>query len=168
MPGQLLDVLKVLLLALLYLFFLRVVRAVWVEVDGPVLRRRRSRAETVAVDDLRPADAARVDGGAVAPAEPTAAVPGLVVVAPAESAGRRYALDAELTLGRAPGCRITLDDTFVSQLHARVFEHGGTWFVEDLGSTNGTYLNRDKVAGPAAMRPGDRLRVGSVVLELVA
>jgi hypothetical protein len=161
-PGQLLDVLKVLLLVLLYLFFVRVVRAVWVEVDGPRPRRSRARRDRAATPAAMPSPAPSVVGpaGVGAPA-------GLVVIAPPEAAGRRYALDEELTLGRAPGCRITLDDTFVSQLHARVFEQAGTWFVEDLGSTNGTFLNRDKVAGPAAMRPGDRLRVGSVVLELV-
>jgi len=159
-PGQLLDVLKVLLLVLLYLFFVRVVRAVWVEVDGPRPRRSRARRGRGAAPVPVPSPSSAGPAGAGVPA-------GLVVVAPPEVAGRRYALDEELTLGRAPGCRITLDDTFVSQLHARVFEQSGTWFVEDLGSTNGTFLNRDKVAGPAAMRPGDRLRVGSVVLELV-
>jgi hypothetical protein len=164
-PGPLLDVLKVLLLVLLYLFFLRVVRAVWVEVEGPQLRRRRARVPAGGVaapaEVSSPPRAGRDPSGHAVPA-------GLVVVAPPEAAGRRYELDGELTLGRASGCRITLDDTFVSQLHARVFEQGGTWFVEDLGSTNGTFLNRDKVAGPAPMQSGDRLRVGSVELELVS
>jgi pSer/pThr/pTyr-binding forkhead associated (FHA) protein len=69
-------------------------------------------------------------------------------------------------VGRAAGCQVTLDDTYVSQLHARIFHRDGDLFVEDLGSTNGTYLNRAKVSGPMAMKPGDRLQVGSVVLEL--
>ncbi|MBK5224863.1 MAG: FHA domain-containing protein [Acidimicrobiia bacterium] len=51
-------------------------------------------------------------------------------------------------------------------MHARVFRRDGKLFVEDLGSTNGTYLNRAKVGGPMVMSSGDRLQVGSVVMEL--
>jgi pSer/pThr/pTyr-binding forkhead associated (FHA) protein len=54
----------------------------------------------------------------------------------------------------------------VSQLHARVFLRDGSYYVEDLGSTNGTYLNRKKVSGPLLAQPGDQLQVGSVVLEV--
>jgi pSer/pThr/pTyr-binding forkhead associated (FHA) protein len=54
----------------------------------------------------------------------------------------------------------------VSQLHARVFTRDGQLLVEDLGSTNGTYLNRAKVAGPMVMQKGDRLQVGNTVLEV--
>ena len=54
-----------------------------------------------------------------------------------------FPLGEEVTIGRAPGCSVALaDDTFVSQLHARVFVRDGQPFVEDLGSTNGTFLNR--------------------------
>jgi pSer/pThr/pTyr-binding forkhead associated (FHA) protein len=88
------------------------------------------------------------------------------VVAPAEQKGRVYPLTEELTMGRAAGCQVTLDDTYVSQIHARVFVREGQVYVEDLGSTNGTYLNRGKVAGPMLLGPGDQLQVGSTVLEL--
>jgi pSer/pThr/pTyr-binding forkhead associated (FHA) protein len=70
-------------------------------------------------------------------------------------------------VGRAAGCHVTVDDTYASQLHARVFSRDGQFFVEDLGSTNGTYLNRTKVSGPQVMRRGDRLQVGNTVMELV-
>jgi pSer/pThr/pTyr-binding forkhead associated (FHA) protein len=69
-------------------------------------------------------------------------------------------------MGRAAGCQVTLDDTYVSQIHARVFVREGQVYVEDLGSTNGTYLNRSKVAGPMLLGSGDQLQVGSTVLEL--
>ena len=69
-------------------------------------------------------------------------------------------------MGRAGGCQITLDDTFVSQLHARVFRREGQLYVEDLGSTNGTFLNRKKVTAPIAIRKGDRLQIGKTVMEL--
>ena len=91
----------------------------------------------------------------------------LAIVEPAEQKGRRYDLADELTVGRAAGCQVTIDDTYASQLHARVFARDGQLFVEDLGSTNGTYLNRKKVQGPQVMRRGDRLQVGNTVMELV-
>ncbi len=90
----------------------------------------------------------------------------LVAVEPADQAGRRYPLGDEITVGRAAGCQVTVDDTYVSQLHARVFSRDGQLMVEDLGSTNGTYLNRVKVAGPMVMQKGDRLQVGNTVLEV--
>jgi pSer/pThr/pTyr-binding forkhead associated (FHA) protein len=88
------------------------------------------------------------------------------VLEPPERRGRSYELADELTVGRAPGCQITLDDTYASQLHARIFRRDGQLFVEDLGSTNGTYLNRRKVTAPLPLRKGDRLQVGKTVMEL--
>ena len=58
------------------------------------------------------------------------------------------------------------DDTFVSQLHARVFRRDGDLYVEDLGSTNGTYLNQRKVTTVAAMRKGDKLQIGKTTMEV--
>jgi pSer/pThr/pTyr-binding forkhead associated (FHA) protein len=163
-PEQLLNVLKLCLLALLYLFFLRVVRAVWVEVNGPRLRKAPATPPPVPVaaptgSVSRRDRKARRGGGADSG-------PALVVLAPPDQHGRSYALGDELTIGRAAGCQITLDDTYVSQLHARVFLRDGAYYVEDLGSTNGTYLNRKKVSGPLLAKPGDQLQVGSVVLEV--
>lgn len=79
-----------------------------------------------------------------------------------------FPLGEEVTIGRAPGCSVALaSDTFVSALHARVFLRDGEAFVEDLGSTNGTYLNRDRLSGTSPLRGGDRLQVGHTVLEVV-
>ncbi len=61
---------------------------------------------------------------------------------------------------------MTLDDNYASQLHARVFARDGRWFVEDLGSTNGTYLNRRKVTGPMVIGRGDQLQIGNTIMEL--
>ena len=77
-----------------------------------------------------------------------------------------YSLGTEITVGRAPGCSVMVDDTFVSQVHARVFQREGNYLVEDLGSTNGTYLNKKKLSGTMMMHRGDRLQVGNTVLEL--
>jgi pSer/pThr/pTyr-binding forkhead associated (FHA) protein len=91
----------------------------------------------------------------------------LVVEEPADQRGRSYPISGELTVGRAGGCAISLpDDTFVSSMHARVFrgEREGV-LVEDLGSTNGTFLNGTKVTSPVPLGTGDRLKVGNTVLE---
>lgn len=156
MDEQLLTILKLCLLALLYLFFFRVLRAVWAEIRGPKLAVASARAAA-------PAPTAK----AVRKAERKALPVQLVIVEPAALKGRTYPLAEELTVGRAAGCQVTIDDTYASQIHARVFSRDGQLFVEDLGSTNGTYLNRQKVQGPQAFRRGDRLQVGNTVMELV-
>jgi pSer/pThr/pTyr-binding forkhead associated (FHA) protein len=81
-------------------------------------------------------------------------------------AGHTFPLGDELTVGRAAGCQITLDDTYASQIHARIFTRDGHLHVEDLGSTNGTYLNRRKVSAPMVVNRGDQIQIGSTVLEV--
>ncbi len=158
MPDSLLTILKLCFLALLYLFFFRVLRAVWAEMSP------RATAPTPAPPVASPA---RGWGGAKAAGGNAKAAGGrLRVIEPAETKGQTYDLAEELTVGRAGGCQITLDDTYVSQLHARVFRREGQLYVEDLGSTNGTYLNRKKVTAPIAIRKGDRLQIGKTVMEL--
>ena len=66
----------------------------------------------------------------------------LEVLEPAEQAGRTFDLDEELTIGRSPGCGVpTSYDVYSSTLHARLYHEGGKLWVEDLGSTNGTFVN---------------------------
>jgi pSer/pThr/pTyr-binding forkhead associated (FHA) protein len=150
-PESLLTILKFVFLALVWLFFARVLRAVWAELSPAA------------------APAVPAGGGAAAPAASGGrGVPGRIkVVEPAELRGRTFDLADELTIGRASGCQIALeDDKAVSQLHARLFRKDGRLFLEDLGSTNGTYLNAKKVSGPVALHRGDRLQIGRTVLEV--
>ena len=153
MPETLLTILKLFFLALLYLFFFRVLRAVWAELTAPVVPV-----------------AAPGQAGRPAPrrgAAPTRGELRLKIVEPPADRGKVYDLGDELTVGRASGCQIAIpDDTYVSQLHARIFRRDGQIFVEDLGSTNGTFLNRKKVSAPQPLRRGDRLQIGKTVLEL--
>ena len=154
MPEALLTILKFFLVALVYLFFFRVLRAVWAEVTAaPVPAPAPAGAPSP-----RPARGQ---------SQPQQAKPArLKVIEPAEHRGSQFDLGEELTVGRADGCRIRLDDSFTSQLHARVFSRDGQFFVEDLGSTNGTFVNGSKIAGPAPLRRGDRLKIGKTTLEV--
>ena len=158
MPETLLTVLKLFFLALLYLFFFRVLRAVWAELSAPP----RAAAAAPAASGRR-ASRTTSGGGGAGRGAPLR----LKVLEPAEARGRNYDLGDELTVGRASGCQIALpDDTYASQLHARIFRRDGGVFIEDLGSTNGTFLNRKKVSAPVELRRGDRLQIGKTVLEV--
>jgi pSer/pThr/pTyr-binding forkhead associated (FHA) protein len=90
----------------------------------------------------------------------------LVVEAPEASRGREFLVAGEAMVGRAPGCAIVLSGDYISAHHARLFERDGRVWVEDLGSTNGTVLNGRRVRRPTAMRAGDRLKIGDIVLGL--
>lgn len=159
MPETLLTVLKLFFLALLYLFFFRVLRAVWAELAAPP---RAVAAAPAATSGRREAARATASGGTG-----RGAALRLKVLEPPEARGRNYELGDELTVGRASGCQIALpDDTYASQLHARIFRRDGGVFIEDLGSTNGTFLNRKKVSAPVELRRGDRLQIGKTVLEV--
>jgi hypothetical protein len=87
--------------------------------------------------------------------------PRLVVErAPGHEPGMIYDLDADLVLGRGERAEIRLEDPFASARHARVYEQGNIVVIEDLGSTNGTYLNEELLETPRPLHPGDRVRIG--------
>lgn len=73
---------------------------------------------------------------------------------------------ADVTIGRAPDSTIVLDDDYASNQHARLTLSNGTWVVTDLGSTNGTWIDRTRITTPTPLAPGHRLKVGRTVLEL--
>jgi pSer/pThr/pTyr-binding forkhead associated (FHA) protein len=82
-------------------------------------------------------------------------------------AGRQIPLDSVVDIGREPSLPLHLDeDTQVSRRHARVSVQGGQVLVEDLGSTNGTYVNDQPISAPRTLNPGDKVRIGLTVLEL--
>jgi hypothetical protein len=157
-PEQLLTVLKLCLLALLYLFFLRVLRAVWTEVNPP--------KAALASDRGQAAVAVPAKGRATRSRRKQALPTRLVVVEPAARDGLEFALGPDLTVGRAPGCSLVFDEQYVSQVHSRIFVRDGSVFVEDLGSTNGTWVNGARAVGQMPARLGDRIQIGNVVLEV--
>lgn len=171
MPEQILTVLKVCLLLLIYLFFLRVLRAVWVEVSVQGVTEggasRRSKA------DDRPGRAvvpAPTPGGATATATANAPRPAppaqrVAVIAPAEMMGAPMDVGDVVTVGRDPTSTVTVSDGYLSHHHARFYSSGGGVTVEDMGSTNGTFVNERRIAAPTALNAGDRVRCGSLTLE---
>ena len=83
-----------------------------------------------------------------------------------DEAGRQAALTGPIEIGRDASSSFALQDDQMSRRHARVSAQGDLALVEDLGSTNGTYVNGQQIEGPRAVRPGDQIRVGLTVLEL--
>jgi hypothetical protein len=80
--------------------------------------------------------------------------------APGHTAGMEYDLGDGAVLGRGDQAEIRLEDPFASSRHARLVPQGGIVVIEDLGSTNGTYLNEELLSGPQPLHRGDRVRIG--------
>jgi pSer/pThr/pTyr-binding forkhead associated (FHA) protein len=153
MSDAVLTVLKFCLLALVYLFLVRVVWTVARELRG-------TPAPTPAPLPPQPAPAT--------PAPPRGRKRQwrLVVVQPDAERGQSFAVEGDSTIGRGGGCAVPLTfDTFVSQVHARASDRNGELWVEDVGSTNGTYVNGERIDKPTKLRKGDRVQVGETVLE---
>jgi pSer/pThr/pTyr-binding forkhead associated (FHA) protein len=150
-PPFVLTVLKVALLALLYFFVWRAVRAILADLYGGARRERRTGG--------RQAPSTR-------PVRRGKGTPTKVVVIDEKGSKSTHKLNKTLQIGRGPSSDIRLSDTYASTAHARITNRNGSWMVEDLGSTNGTYLNQRKVTAPAAVSAGDRIRIGKTTLEL--
>ena len=157
MSEGLLTILKFCFLGVLWLFFVRVVRVAWAEVHAPA----------APAAPPAPARAAAASGPASAPAQQSTGPARLTILQPAERRGRSYELGQEVTVGRDTRCQVSLpEDSTVSQNHARIYRRDGRLWLEDLGSTNGTYLNSNAVSSPAVLHKGDRIQVGRAVLEV--
>jgi pSer/pThr/pTyr-binding forkhead associated (FHA) protein len=167
----LLGILKYVLLALLYVFFARVLWAVWSEVRGP---RQVVGPQARAVAPTDPTVAAPSPTGQLKQTKRTTKAPKgrrgnvgrFVVIEPKATRGSAFGVGDEITIGRAATCTIGMpNDSFVSQLHARVFREAGSTMIEDLGSTNGTYLNGKRLATAERVAKGDRVQIGNTVFE---
>ena len=103
--------------------------------------------------------------------KPARGTPGHVWVRDGANAGHRVPLDSALDgtpllIGRGPDAAIRLDDDYVSTRHARIGVSGDTWYVEDLGSTNGTYIGNQRLTQATAIQLGTQVRIGKTTLEL--
>lgn len=144
-------------LALLWLFVFAALRAIRLDVYGPRVPRA-SRAST--------APPPRAQQPAK-PSRPKGRLPRHLVITAGSLAGQSIELDdAPVTIGRAPESTLVLTDDYASTHHARLVPRDGQWLVEDLGSTNGTYLDKAKVTQPTPVGVGAKVRIGKTVLEL--
>ena len=145
-------------LAVLYLFLLWVARSARRDLGG------RSSLDPQAAHDPRsiPPDATGLySASTLGRAGGAHSAPRLVVErAPGHEPGMIYDLDGEIVLGRGEHAEIRLDDPFASSRHARIYEQGNIMVIEDLDSTNGSYLNEELLQTPRPLHPGDRVRIG--------
>ena len=146
-------------LAVLWLFVIAAVGVVRTDLLGtsrPGRQRRRQR-KVPQVKAPRPPRPGRTGRGA----------PQRLLVTAGGLAGTSIGLaDQQITIGRSNDATLVLHDDYASTRHARLFPQDGQWIVEDLGSTNGTYLDRQKVTQPTPVPPGVPIRIGKTVLEL--
>ncbi len=136
MSELVLQVSRYFLLALLFLFLYRVVRVMQAELQQADAETRMQPA-TLVVEETQ---------GRVRP-------------------GQVFVVGGEAVIGRSASAQVVLPDEFVSQRHARLVARGGRYWIEDLGSTNGTYLNGQRIEAPAPLVDGDLLRLGTTTLR---
>jgi pSer/pThr/pTyr-binding forkhead associated (FHA) protein len=143
-------------LALLWLFVLASMRVI------------RSDLRTSGQPRIATPPPARRRGKNSAPAQrPAPGAPTQLLVTEGGLTGTRIGLTgAPVLIGRANDSTLVLEDDYASTRHARISLQDGLWVVEDLGSTNGTYLGQRKLDGPVPMELGVPLRIGKTVLEL--
>jgi pSer/pThr/pTyr-binding forkhead associated (FHA) protein len=92
---------------------------------------------------------------------------GLEIIEPLEHSGQRIEVEDIVTIGRSPECDVRLQDTYLSSRHARVANDSGDLSIEDLDSTNGTYVNQELIKGRVHLERGDIVQVGGVLFEVV-
>jgi hypothetical protein len=187
-----LTLLRLGLLALLWIFIFSVVGVLRTDIYGTSVSRRAQRkalrkqeeqgARRAAVPAAAPVAAPprAVAGGAVAAGAPSGGapararswgrgsrVPTALVVTEGPLAGTSLPLRGSgILIGRNPECALVLDDDYASGRHCRIYQGPEGWLVEDLGSTNGTYMGRDRLTTPRPVEVGSTLRIGKTVIEL--
>ena len=159
MNALTLTLIRVAFLAVLWLFVIAAIGVVRTDLLGTVaakVRRGRNQIGTPPQPRRPPR-----------PAKPGRGTPRFLVVTEGALTGMSIDLtDQQITMGRANDATLVLNDDYASTYHARIFPQDGQWLVEDLGSTNGTYLDRQKVARPTPVPVGVPIRIGKTVLEL--
>ena len=153
-----LTIIRVAFLAVLWLFVIAAIGVVRTDLlGGPSATTRRGKARQAQAP--RPGRPARPPRGRGSPRV-------LLVTAGALKGTSLDLSQQQITLGRANDATLVLNDDYASSRHARIFPQDGQWIVEDLGSTNGTYLDRQKVTRPMPVPLGVPIRIGTTVLEL--
>ncbi|MGA8977828.1 MAG: FHA domain-containing protein [Pedococcus sp.] len=166
-----LTIIRLGLLVLLWLFVFSVVGVLRGDIYGTrVVSRKPAPAKRQPTPT--PAPQGRTSDQSPAPAPKTprrqqSSAPRTLVVTQGPLTGTSLPLrEAGTVIGRNPECALVLDDDFASGRHAKIMHRDGAWFVEDLGSTNGTFLGGERLTGPVRVEVGTTLRIGKTVIEL--
>ncbi|MDJ0380772.1 FHA domain-containing protein [Streptomyces sp. G-G2] len=164
-----LTVMRLGFLAVLWLFVIVAVQVIRSDLFGTRVTQRGSRRGG---DNRAPQQQQQQQSGGRQAAPPQQrqrrGAPTKLVVSEGTLTGTTVALQGQtITLGRAHDSTIVLDDDYASSRHARIYpDRDGQWIVEDLGSTNGTYLDRTRLTTPTPIPPGAPIRIGKTVIEL--
>jgi hypothetical protein len=158
-------------LVLLWVFVFAAIGVLRRDLYGTKITTRKGRGPQETRSAPAPARGAaptRAPASAPTPvAAPTPTGPTRLVVTAGPLRGTTIPLSSSaILLGRAPNCTLVLDDGYSSSRHARIFPQGGAWYVEDLGSTNGTYVGDRRISGIEQLPPGVGVRVGQSIVEL--
>lgn len=148
-------------LAILWIFVLSAISVMRSDMFGARAARelsRRQERKAAKAKGKRPAK----------PARPRRGAPTMVAIAEGGNKGEVIPLanGEPLLIGRGGDAAIRLDDDYVSTRHARIVASGDQWYVEDLGSTNGTYVGSSRITQPTALQLGSQIRIGKTILEL--
>jgi pSer/pThr/pTyr-binding forkhead associated (FHA) protein len=159
-----LFLIKIGYLALLWVFVLVVAAAMRRDL---MPRRRRTASGRASAPVVAPVAAPTKPGQTPKPAKPKRGQARTLTVTAGSLQGTNLDLgEAPITLGRAADNTLVLDDDYASGHHARLRPYDGGWLVEDLGSTNGTFLDKTKVTGATPVPVGVPVRIGKTALEL--
>ena len=160
MNALTLTLIRVAFLAVLWLFVIAAIGVVRTDLLGNVATKmRRGQNQAMPLPQQPPKPPRQV--------RPGRGTPRFLVVTEGGLQGVSIDLaDQQITMGRANDATLVLNDDYASTYHARIFPQDGQWLVEDLGSTNGTYLDRQKVTRPTPVSVGVPIRIGKTVLEL--
>jgi pSer/pThr/pTyr-binding forkhead associated (FHA) protein len=150
-----LTIIKLGFLAVLWLFVLSTVSVIRSDLFGSrVSSTTRSQRQPKPVKPSRPPRRKR-------------GAPSVAVVVQGASSGLQVPLgESPLAIGRGSDCEIQIEDEYVSTRHAVLRPQGTTWYVEDLGSTNGTFVGESRIHGPTAVGSGVPVRIGKTIIEL--
>lgn len=159
-------------LALLWFFVIIVVKTVRKDSEGMEIRTRDGQRISNRIARRQARTKKREEASApelssspvVSPPQPSPTP--LLVVTAGPLTGTALPLgNQDIQIGRAPNNSLILDDSYASSHHARIFNSNGAWWLEDLGSTNGTLLNGNPVRSPLRLHPGAPITIGQTVME---
>ncbi len=166
MNALTLTLIRLAFLAVLWLFVIAAVGVVRTDMFGSAASPSRRQARRQRASRPGPPPPTKPPR-APRPSRNQRSTPQQLLVTAGTLAGTSLGLsDQQITIGRANDATLVLNDDYASTRHARLFPQDGQWIVEDLGSTNGTYLDRQKVTQPTPVPVGVPIRIGKTVLEL--